>query len=161
MYYRCYRLTTSVAFIDRNADLSLQTLKWNVKLLYPTLEPFSGKDTMELLGFLSTMTKRLNGQQLSEGLATRALGFFLIGSTQAASTNVVHPSTHDPTRLPMTWPLIIQSLLGRFITIELLRKQHYAVTSAHIKQSETEMDFAEHLHDLLAAAVNCVPTPNW
>lgn len=35
------------------------------------------------------------------------------------------------------------SLLSRFITDDLLRNMHYAVTFTPIKQSETEMDFAQ------------------
>lgn len=59
--YRRSRLANHVAYIDPDADISLHKLKRKVKLLYPTLEPFSGKDPMELLGFLSTMMEAFNG----------------------------------------------------------------------------------------------------
>lgn len=54
----------------------------------------------------------------------------------------------------MTWPLIFHSLLSRFIPDALLRNEHYAVTSARMKQSEKEMDFAERLHDLASRCRN-------
>lgn len=94
------------------------------------------------------MTEAFNVQRLSKGLATRALGCFLTGSAQTTYTNVVNPVTHDPTRLPVTWPLIVHSLLSRFVADDLLRNEYYAVTSARIKQSENEMDFAERVHDM-------------
>lgn len=106
--------TNRAANFDRNADLLLQILKRNVELLYQTLEPFFSKDHMELLGFLLTITEAFNGPRLSGGLETRALGFFFIGFTQMAYTNAVHPGTHDSTRLPVTWPLIVHSMLSRF-----------------------------------------------
>lgn len=101
---------------------------------------------MDLLCFLPTLTEYFNFKRVIEGLASQAIGLFLTGSTQTVYTNVVHPSTHDPTRLPVTWPLIVHILLSRFITYELLRNEHYAVASARIKQSETAVAFAERLH---------------
>lgn len=76
------------------------------------------------------------------------MGFFVTGSAQVAYTNVVYPGTHEPNRFPVTWPLIVHSLLRRFITDDLHHNEHYAVTSAHIKQSEKEMDFDELLRDI-------------
>lgn len=43
--------------MNPDTDLSLQKVKRKVDLLYPTLEPFSGKDPIEILSFLSTMAK--------------------------------------------------------------------------------------------------------
>lgn len=54
--YRRYHLTNRTAYIDPEADLSLQKLKRKVELLYPTLEPFCGKNPMDLLVFVLTMT---------------------------------------------------------------------------------------------------------
>ena len=48
----------------------------------------------------------------------------------------------------MSWPLIVHSLLSRFITDDLLRKEHYSVTTARIKHSEDEMVFAERIPDM-------------
>lgn len=148
IHYSRYSLTNRAVYIGTYANLSLQKLKRRVELLYLTLEPFSEKDPIELLAFLSTMTEAFSGQRLSEGLASRDIGYFLTGSAQTTYTNVVHPGTHDPARLPVTWPLIAHSLLSRFITDELLRNEYFAVTSASIKQGETDMYFAKRLHGM-------------
>lgn len=105
---------------------------------------------MGLLGFLLTMTEDFNSQR--RGVASRDIGFFQIGCTQTAYTEVVHPDTQDQTRLQVTWPLIVHSLPSVFITDDLISKEHYVGTSDHIKQSETETDFAERLHYM---ARNC------
>lgn len=39
-------------------------------------------------------------------------------------------------------------LLSSFIIDHMLLSEHYEVISARIMQSETEMDFAERLHDM-------------
>lgn len=69
-------------------------------------------------------------------------------SAQTAYTNIVYPGSQDPTHLPVTLPLIEQCLLSRFITDKVLCNEHYAVTTARIKQSETDMDFGKRLHDM-------------
>lgn len=104
---------------------------------------------MEILAFLLTMTEDIGRECLSDGQASRALGFFLTGSAQTAYTNDVYPSASDPNHLPVTWPRIVYYLLNRFITEELLRKEQYAVTSAQIMQIDTEMDFEERLLDII------------
>lgn len=100
--YCRFRLTDRAAYFDPGADLSLHKLKRKVELLCPNLEPFSVKCSIDLLGFLSRMMEVLNFQRFSEGLASPAIGFYPTGSTQTAYMNIVHPGTHDPTRLPMT-----------------------------------------------------------
>lgn len=94
--YRLYRLTDRPFYIDADADLFLNKVKRMIDFLYPNVEPFSGKDAMENLGFLYTMTESFNGQLLSEGLETRSLVFSLASSTQTGYSNVVYPITHDP-----------------------------------------------------------------
>lgn len=98
--YRHYRLTNRAADIEQVANLSLYKVKRKVDLLYPTLEPFSGKTPMEILGFLATIAKVFHGQQMSEGLASIVLCLFLTVS-QTAYTNVVYPGPHDPNRRPI------------------------------------------------------------
>lgn len=64
-----YLLANRETFIQPDFDLSLHKLKRKVQLLYPNLEPFSGKDLTELLGIFSSIADAFNGQLLSEGLA--------------------------------------------------------------------------------------------
>lgn len=85
---------------------------------------------MHILGFPTIITEALDGQRISEVLGSRSLDFFRTGSTQTAYTNVVYPGTHDSNYLPITWQLIFHSLVSLFITAELLRNEHYLVTSA-------------------------------
>lgn len=59
--YRRYRLSNPAAHIDPDADMSVRKMKRKVELLSPTLETFSEKDPMELLGFLATTTDAFNG----------------------------------------------------------------------------------------------------
>lgn len=107
-----------------------------------------------IIGFLSTMAEAFDGQRVSEGLASRSLGFFLTGSAQNAYINVVYRQTHDPNHVPITWPLIVNSILNCFISDDFLRNEHHAVTSARIKQSETYINFAERLHDMSRRCLN-------
>lgn len=70
-----------------------------------------------------------------------------MGSAQTAQTNVVYSGTQDPKCLPVTLPLINQSLLNQFIKDDLLHEEYYDVTSTFIMQS-AEIDFAQLLHDI-------------
>lgn len=111
---------------------------------------------MDLLGFSNHITDARNGLRLSQGLPTWALGIFLTCSSQMAYTNVVHPTSHYPTRLSLTWPLIVHYLLSSFITDYLLRKEHYAETSTQMKQSENGMKFAGPIHDIGCPCSNVI-----
>lgn len=68
--YLRYHFTNSVAYIDHDAGISLHNLKQKVDILNPTLEPFSGKDPMGIIEFLSTMMEDFNVQRLSKGIAS-------------------------------------------------------------------------------------------
>lgn len=105
--YRHYRLSNRASYPYHDVDLSIEAVNLKVDLLYPTLELFSGKDPMEILGFLSTMAEAFNGQRLSKGFASRSLAIFLTASPQKEYTNVVYPKTNDPNRVHFTWPLIV------------------------------------------------------
>lgn len=94
------------------------------------------------------MTEAFNDQHLGEVLASQDIGLLFSGSAQTEYTNVVHSGTDDPTRLPVTWPLIVHSLKSRFITDDILHNECYAMTPARIKQSETDMYFVERLHEM-------------
>lgn len=52
--YRSYQPNNLATFIEPDADLSLYKEKRKVDLLYSTLEPFSGKDIMEISVFFRT-----------------------------------------------------------------------------------------------------------
>lgn len=90
------------------------------------------------------MTANFDGQCPNEGMVKRALGFFLAGSAQTSYTN----GTHDPNKLPVNWRFIVHSLLSKFITDDLLRDEHYSVTSARIKHIATEMEFSKRVQDM-------------
>lgn len=79
--YRCYDLTSREAYIDHDADLSLQKLKRKAELLSETLKNFSDKEPLERLGFLSSMTESFNGQRLRRGLMAWDIELFIAGST--------------------------------------------------------------------------------
>lgn len=82
---------------------------------------------MGILSFLSTMTKAFDGERLNHVLIFRELGSVLTGYGQATYKSFVQPGTHEPISLPVTWLLIAQLLLNRFITDYLLRYDQYAV----------------------------------
>lgn len=94
------------------------------------------------------MTKAFGGQLLGEGLASRAMGFFLTVSSQTSYTNIVYTITHDSNRLPFSWPLIIHSFLKRFVRDDWICNDHCVVKSMRIKQSSNEIDFTELLDDM-------------
>lgn len=93
-------------------------------------------------------------KRLREGLASHTSGLLLMCYAQNAYTKVVYNSTYDPNHLTINWHLIIQSLLNHFITDDSLRNEHYAVTSVKTKDSETEIYFAQCLHDMARSLSN-------
>lgn len=113
---------------------------------------------MEILGVLLTITKTFDGKRDSEDLESRALGLFHTLFAQTTYTNDDYPFIHDANRLPVTWSLIIHSLLSRLIADGLIRNDHCAVTPAQIKQHETEIGFAKSLHDMARRCAFCSPT---
>lgn len=52
--YLRYYLTNCAHYIDPDTNLSLEKLNRKLELLYPTFEPLSKKDPMDLFGFLTT-----------------------------------------------------------------------------------------------------------
>lgn len=106
---------------------------------YPTLGIFDGKDPMGTFGFLATICNAFDDQGMSEDLATRALGFFVAEEVQRAYHNVLYPGTEDPLGAPQSWALVVNTLLSRFLTDDLLRKEHQAVLNAKNKRGDTEI----------------------
>lgn len=60
--YDLYRFTNCAAYINPDAERSLDKVKRKVYLLYPTLEPFSEKDRAEILRFLATISEAFDGK---------------------------------------------------------------------------------------------------
>lgn len=94
------------------------------------------------------MVEEFEGQCLTEGLASRVLGFFLTRYAQTAYAEVVYAGIHEPNRIPTTSPLIVLSLLKCFITGDLLGNEHRAVTSAPIKKRDTEINITERFQEM-------------
>lgn len=131
--YCRYRPNNHAAYIYPDTDLSRHKVKRKIDLLFPDLEAFSWKVDMEMICFLLTIKEAFDVQRVSGGIASRALGFFLTGSSRTAYTKVIYRITRDPNHLPVTWALIVHYLLDLFITDDLLCKEHYAATSIRIK----------------------------
>lgn len=54
----------------------------------------------------------------------------------------------------MTCPIIFHSFLSRFVTDDLLLNKNYALKTTRNKPRETEMDFAERIHDIARCCGN-------
>lgn len=100
---------------------------------------FDEKDPMETFGFFATIRDELDDHNMSEALATCALGFFLSNAAQKAYHNVVHLGTQDPMRSSTSSQLVVHTLLSRFVKYDPLRKEHQAVMTSKVKPRETEI----------------------
>lgn len=144
--YRSYVLRNRSGYLEPRPNPALHKQKRQIDSIYPELGVFDGKNCIETFGFLATIRDAFDGQVVSEALVTRALGFFLSEATQKAYQNVFYLGIEDQMRTPPSWPLVVHTLLSRFVTEEILRQEHQAVLYAKIKPGETEIAFDECLH---------------
>ena len=158
MSYRMYRLNDVREHLYVNESQSVHKLKRELEGLFPTLKPFSGRNPITLLGFLAQIRDGFSTLGVCEGVAVRALHFFLDGDARRfydsqCTTGVI---TTDPTKR-FSWPHVINALIKRYLQDDVLQEAYEKVTMITQSPNEDENQYADRL-DTATRACNYVFT---
>ena len=144
--YRYYRLVNRTAVLMPSDTESMYKLKKQVDGLYPTLKVFDGFQPIKLFDFLTTMKEALNGFGKSEAIGVRLLAFYLSEDAKSVYEAQVNPGTASRTAmLNATWPYVINAMIRRFLTEEVLQEAFDEVDRAKQLDTEDEMQFAQRM----------------
>ena len=145
--YRYYRLNDQSETPSPSELKHMWRMRERAKDLHTTLSVFDGTDPIELLEFLSTYKKAMNGMQKSEAIAVRALTYFLEGVADEAYETHMSPGVggDDDT---CTWPHVVHMLLDTFLTDENLQIAYDHVIRARQGTKEAVGDFITRIQGL-------------
>lgn len=146
--YRTYRLIDTSG-VPSGEDLRrMYRLKKQVDGLNTTMGVFDGSDPMELLSFLATFKKAMDGLSKSEAVAVRVLAYFLADDAKDAYQSQMSPGALDQgTAFSMSWPYVVHMLIKRFLTDDVLQESYDGVTRAVQREGEDEINFAQRIMD--------------
>ncbi len=146
--YRLYRLRDTSSAAKEDDLRRIVRLKLHIEGLQTSMEKFDATRPIKLLDFLATFKEAVDALGKSEAVAVRVLAFFLEGDAKDAYMAQMAPGTRSRgTPLSMTWPYVINMLLERFLSDDVLEEAHDEVTRAVQRDREDEMDFAQRILD--------------
>ena len=150
--YRFYRLNNRCAFPTADELNFMHKTKRALEHLHSSLEPYDGSDPVGLIDFLCNIKDGVDSLGKSEAVAVRVLSYFLIGPAKDAYTSQVSPSTKkNVSPLSGTWPFVVNALLERFLTRDVLREAHDRVVNARQMDGEDEVAFAQRVDNAARA----------
>ena len=145
--YRHYRLTDTT-LVPKESELhDMYKMKWKIQAYAPTLGTFSGEDPIALLPFLATFRNVMNDLHKTEGAAVRILSYFL--TKPASDSYVAHMSqkfNQDSKPYVGTYPCVVDMLMRKYVTDEVLQKAYDAVARGRQNDREDEEDFYQRLN---------------
>lgn len=112
-----------------------------------------------LLIFFATIFLSLRALKLSEGVAVRTLLNLLSEHAKDAYDAQVNPCT-DTSSLQAPWPYVVNALLARFLTDDVLHVTLHAVSRGDICMTEDDMYFTHAGLTPLASAGTCSTAQN-
>ena len=140
--YRSYRLHDT-STIDNQATVykgSASKIVSRMRSLMPRLANFDGRTPIALLRFLRDVRQAFDGVRLSEGAAVRTVSWFLEGDalhvySSRAFSGVRRKDTG------VSWPYIVNTLLERYLSDDILSDAFSNVTTATQAENEDESAF--------------------
>ena len=111
----------------------------------PRLDKFTGKDPIKLLSFLRELRQAMNGVGLSEGAAVTIISWFLEGTALQVYSHHVFSGIRSTTNATACWVTIVNTLLERYITDDIISDANNRIVTAKQDLDETESDFATRL----------------
>lgn len=146
--YRHYRLRDLNPVPDNEALRKMYRLKKQIDGLYTTLGSFDGADPIELLNFLATFKEACDALATSEAIGVRVLAYFLKDDAKDTYQQQTSPGTNIPGReLEASWPFVINALLRRFLSDDVLQEAYDGVSRAVQREKEDETAFATRVMD--------------
>lgn len=124
----------------------VHVLKRTIYAHFTSIRTFSGSNGLILFPFLSDLLEALKAYMVSEGAAVHTFASYF--SDQARSmfeSHVQLERSTQLTRLRVSWPYVVQALLERFITDEMLRDEHRVISDAQQRRNESVRTNAEGL----------------
>lgn len=149
--YRTYRLKNKTSTLSAEEAVNVYDCKRRIDGLHPTLGTFSGSPPIKLLSFLATIRDALDTTGASEAIGMRAIAYFLEGEALDVHEEQLSSATDDYEEelfgesRSCAWPHIIDALLKRFLTDDVLQEAYNSVTRAGQREGEDEAKFAVRL----------------
>ena len=152
--YRSYRLANTDPRDNQDLVLRGNTAKTVTRMrgLMPRLKNYNGKNPLALLTFLRELRQALNGVGLSEGAATRTISWFLEDNALQVYSQHTHSGIRATTAVNICWATVVNALLERYLTDDVIADAHNRVITAAQDTAETELEFADRLEQY---ADNC------
>ena len=144
--YRFYRLNDRCAFPTTDDLNFMHKTKRSLEHLHATLEPFDGTNPIDLIDFLCNIKEGMDSVGKSEDVAVRVLSYLLTGAPKDTYTGQVSPATKKRVSpLAGTWPFVVNALIRRFLTRDVLREAHDKVVTARQMEGEDELAFCNRV----------------
>ena len=145
--YRSYRLANT-SLVDNQSMVcrgNAPRIVQRMRALLPQLKTFDGKEPIALLTFLSHLRRALDGVQLTEGAAVRIISWFLEGDALQTYASCAFTGVRRAYDTMVTWPRVVNALLERYLTDDILGDALNRITSAMQKDEETETAFMRRI----------------
>ena len=137
--YRSYRLHDT-SLIDNQATVykgSASKIVSRMRSLMPRLANFDGRTPIALLRFLRDIRQAFDGVRLSEGAAVRTISWFLEGDALHVYSARAFSGIRRKDTI-VTWPYIVNTLLERYLSDDILSDAFSQVTTATQAENEDE-----------------------
>ena len=145
--YRTYRLRNT-SLIDNQGTLfggSATKLVNRVRHLMPRMADFDGRQPLDVLRFLRDFRQAADGIKLTEGGAVRAVSWFLDKDALRTYSLFAFSGVRRTDDTDATWPRVVNALLERYLTDEILGDAYSKVTTATQEPNEGESRFLERI----------------
>ena len=145
--YRSSRLRDTSP-VDNLPDLyrgSASKVVSRMRTLMPRLANFTGKKPISLLRFLRDFRQAADGVRLSEGAAVTTISWFLESDALKVYSTQAFSGIRRTMNATTTWPLIVNTLLERYLTDEILGDAYTKVTTAIQTDNEDESAFLSRI----------------
>lgn len=149
--YRNYRLRNSHWELSRRESIDMFHLKQQIDGLHPSMDMFDGRKPIRLLSFLATLRDTFDTLGTSEAAAVRVSAYFLGGEAkdvhaeQFALVEYEFDGDSPNSSDHGTWPHVVNALIRRFLTDDVLRSAYDAVARAEQMDEEDEAQFADRV----------------
>ena len=150
--YQAYRLEDTREDIGEQARIHKRAAA--LRESFPHITNFSGRMPTQLLSFLQQFKAACDFSGIHEGLAVRVVSFFFEGDAHrfylTQTTSALRSRGAQVHQL--VWPVLVHKLLKRYCSEDALAKAYDKVTRARQRDTETEGEFADRIHE---AAIEC------
>lgn len=149
--YRLYRLEDMSQFFSEHDAGRIGKYVNRCRRIRPTMANFDGSNPIELLPFLKDVRITFNAQHLNESAVARVIAHFLERDAERLYTSFTMSAIRGAgfrTSHSITWPGLVNALIRRYLTDDVLDAAYRDVHEIRQSPHETENVYADRLEQL-------------